>query len=848
MTTPRFPRAASALLRVAVPERWADSVAGDLEADWRARRARGGARLAAWAWVSTEAARIAARFALESAALGAEAFRRDVREASRALGRRPRFAAAAVVTIALGCGINVAAFTVVDRVLWQPWPYAAPERLVQLLGQETSPAPPARVVSSLDYEAWRDGLAGLADLAAYRVESVTLGLDGALPDTMPAAFVTPNLFDVLGVAPRQGRAFAPGEGRLGTPGVAVIADGLWRARFGARPDIIGLTIETGDRPYTIVGVAPPGLEFPAGVGLWLARASAGQSLRGLAIEFASLSVIGRLAGTLPPADAIAAIDARGPTVAAAAGRAASPVAVPLDEALVGGAAPALALGWAAVGFLLVLACANAASLLVTRTASRRRELTVRASLGASGVALARHVLAEGLVLAAAGGAAGLALAAAALRLFELAEPGTLPRLAGVSLTASSVAFAAGLSIAVALALSLVPALGAGRLAASDGARAAGLAARAGRGAGALVAGQLALSAVLLVAAGVTGWGLLRQVLRDPGYRADGLLVIPLRPDASLARSGATGTVYAPLVSRARSLDAVRAAAVTDHLPPSAAGLVVDAAIEGAPVGRGGGDAARAIGASAGYFEALGIPLVAGRGFTDDEVARAAAVAVIDETLAARAGGRAALGRRLVVAGELLDIVGIAGAARQGPLADAPGPVVYRPLASGAYATGGMTFLTELYLVARVEGDPGPVAAALRAAFDELPPVAQPRGVTTLSDRLRGSVAGPRFHAALFALLAALGAALAAIGVYGLVSSLVQAAAAEFGVRLALGAPARALVAQVLGRGLRVAVVGLAAGLALAPAAASLVANRLEGVAPAGPAIYAGVAALLLAVV
>ncbi|MEZ5418088.1 MAG: ABC transporter permease [Vicinamibacterales bacterium] len=849
MTRP-LPRLVAWLLRVTVPDQWADTVRDDVEADWQARLARGDR--SALARTLADTVQIAARFAAEGVRLAASGTARDGREAVRALTRRPRFAVAAVATLGLGFGVNIAAFAVVDRVLLQPLPYAEPQALVELRARAVdAPAADARpVVSSVDVDVWHDGLSDLVDIAAYQTETVRVrGAGSDLPVSMTAAHVTPNLFDVIGVSPSVGRAFRPDEGRRGGEGVAVVASHVWQTRFGGRPDLLGRVLEIDGRPHTVVGVAPPGLEFPPGVGVWLARHTSGEAFRGLQIEFASLRVVGRLRGAAG-AVRLAELADRGAAAARDAGRPVAPLPVPLHDAVVGGVRPALQLGWLAVGLLLLIACANAAGLLSIRAAARQRELALRLSLGASRAAVTRLVAVEACVLVAAGLVAGVALAIVALRLFGIAEPGVVPRLAGVAVSWADVAYGAGLALGAGVLLGVAPLLD------STWARGGGVAGRPGaagsdRGArggeATFVALQLAVSVVLLVAATLTTWGVARQVLRDPGFEARGVITLAIRPNPSHVDAPQHGGVYAPLVERVAAIDGVTAVAMTDHLPPEAAGLEAAVVIEGQPAADPAAQV-RTLGVTPGYFDVMGIPLWHGRSFTEAEIAAGAPVAIVDTLVARRAGTTDIVGRRLVMHGRVLEVVGVVAPARQGRLDAPPGPTVYRPMPTGAYGAGPMTFLTTTYLIARTDGDPARLASAVRSAATAPPVVVETLDLATLDDRLWASLARPRFHAAVFGSFALVGALLAALGVYALVSFVVLRLTPEIGVRLALGAPRGRLVREVFGRSLAPAGLGVAAGLAVAPATAAAIAHRIDGVADAGAGLYASVGAMLLAVV
>ena len=441
-----------------------------------------------------------------------------------------------------------------------------------------------------------------------------------------------------------------------------------------------------------------------------------------------------------------------------------------------------------------------------------------------------------------GGALGLALAAAIVRLVEATEPGLLPRLPGAQLSWASV-IASSTSLLAGLIVGVVPALRAGAVRPQGVNAPRGMALGRHRAAGLLVSAQLALCVLLLLAATMTGWGVARRVLVDPGFDPARVVILTIQPDRRVAGSG--GRVHASLLDRVRRAQGSVDAAITDHLAPADAGLSAAIAVEGRPIATSDGPTARIIGVSGGYFDAMRIPVVAGRPISDDDVARDAPVALVNASLA---GADDLVGRRLVMLGRVYDIVGVAGDVRQAAVGTAPEPTVYRPVASGAFGGGRVTFLAEMFLVARTAGAPEAMVPMLRALAAAPPERASITGASTLERRLWVSLSRPRFEAALFTLFAALGMVVAGAGLYGVVSFMVQAGAAEIGIRLVLGASPRAVVNLVVRQGLGVALAGLVAGLAMAPAAAGVVKANLEGAADAGPGVVLAVAVVLLGVV
>ncbi|MCL4818985.1 MAG: ABC transporter permease [Vicinamibacteria bacterium] len=835
-----LPRLAAALLRFGVPKHWADSVIGDLEDEWRALPAP---RWRDTAALTLEAARVATRFGAERARLSLFAAGRDLRAAARMLGRRPRFAAAALAVLGLGSAAQLAAFAVVERVLLRPLPYADPDRLIEVSAEDRLTRETSRAVSSTDFASWREGLADVAQLAAYELGRTSVRLAGS-DDARPAAVarVSPDLFEVLGVGMARGRSFTPDEGRVGAPGPAILSDETWRARFGGDPAVVGANLVVDGQTHPIVGVAPPGAEFPPGVGIWIARDPVGVALRGLRIEFASLRVVARLRGTGDPEAALARIARRGESLAAEAGRPQAPRAERLLDAIVGPVRDTLRLGWLAVALLCLVAWANASGLLLLRTLARTDELLVRQALGASPLALGRQVLAEALLLAAGGSALGLGLAALGLYGFAWAEHAAVPRLSGVAISPLAGALAAASTLVAAVGVGTLPALAAARRRAHG--RDVRVTARSAPFAAPLVALQLTVTAVLLVAAATTGWGVLRLAWRDPGFDPAEVAVATLQPDPRQARAASGASLYDPLLQRLSALPGVEAVAMADHVPPEVVGLEAPVALEGTAVG-GESAPVQLVSVTARYFVALGLPLVEGRAFTEEEVRHGAPVAIVDELFAGRAGGASVLGRRAVLSGRVLEVVGVARAARQGPPELEPQPTLYRPLGSGAFVSGAATFVSQLFVLVRGGGAEALPAqrAALAAAR-----VGEPGFVAPLEVRLADALGARRFQAGLFAAFALVGAALTIFGLYAQVSFVVEAAAREIGVRLAVGASRGQVVVRVLRRALGPAAVGAAIGLALAPGLSALLARRLPGLVEPGTWLTVAVAVALLAVV
>jgi predicted permease len=769
----------------------------------------------------------------------------DLIRAARGLRARPGFALTIVVTLALGIGANTAIFSLVDAALLRPLPFPQPDRLVAL--GEARPSGEADDVAAPTFLEWRAAARSFEGLAAWTWWGLALTGRGD-PEELLTIRAAPSLFQVLGARAALGRTFAPEEEDPGRGGVVLLSDGLWRRSFGADPGILGRTLMLDGEPRTVVGVMPRGFRFPDfDIDLWVPLGFLDYERDSRTIRM--FNVIGRLG----PGATIEAARAEMATVAA--GVAAREPAThegwgawiePASNSLVN-ASSALPLLLGAVGLVLLIACANVASLLLARGAERERDLAVRAALGAGRGRLARELLAEALVLAAVGGALGLLLSGWIVDLVRALDPEGLPGWHTVRVDGRALAFTAAASLAAALLAGLAPALRATRLdlerALREGSGKA-TSRRATRAREALAVGETALAIVLVAGAGLLLQSLLRVVKTDPGFDTRRALVATLfLPDTRYDDGASQRRFFDELLERARALPGVLAAGGVTSLPLAEVGDDYDVPYRPADRAAGADESPRADFrvATPGYFRTLGIPLLSGRDFAATDVEGTPAVAIVNRTLARRAfPGRSPLGRRLVLeqGGEELTIAGVVADVRHRGLDAEPRPEIYRPLGQRAYST--------LTVVLRTAGPPLALAEPLKREVLGLDPGLPISVLTTMEALASESVGGRRVDAVLLGGFAALALLLAALGIHGALAGAVAGRTREIGVRMALGAARARVVRDVVGRGLALAGLGFLLGLPAAVTLAALLGGMLYGVGPADVTTHAAAAGVLLA--
>jgi len=772
--------------------------------------------------------------------------RGDLRQAIRGLWRRPVLAAVVVATAALGIGANALTFSIVHAVLIRPLPLPEPERLVHATG--SFPANDRAGVSPPDYLDYRARLRSFSGLSATLSQELQIAGGGERAALVRGWNVSHEIFETLGVAPLLGRGFRAEEETDGRGHVVVVSYGLWQSRFGGRHDVLGSTLMIGGVPHEIVGVMPPGFAVTEPVEIWkpLPFGIPDTSVR----RFHFLRLIGRLAPGVDRASAQAEVNAVAAALEAAypdSNEGWSLALRPLrDEVVRRVDEPLLALT-AAVGLLLLIVCTNLAGVLLARHAARGGEVALRAALGASRWRLARLVLVESLVLASLGGLGGLGLAWGGLALFKAMADPRMPRLHEIGLDASVLGFAGAVTLLAGLLFGLAPALRArradlaGALHSLGGRSSDSLGSR--RLQAGLVVAQVALSLVLLIGAGATLQSLARLHAVDPGFVGERVVTASWSlPRTGYEEPGSWRGFYDALLERVRDLPGTVAAGAIDGLPLASANDT-EVYPEGRPPERQADRTyAQVRSATPGYFEALSIPLLAGRGFESRDDGDHEGVAVVSASLARRLfGAEGAVGRRMSVdLGEPVgvEIVGVVGDVHNFSLAAPADEGVYLPFAQQPGSRMSVVLRTGL--------SPADALESLRALGSELAPGIPTSQDTALDALVDASTAIDRWRAIGIGAFATLALALAALGLYGVLAQAVQRREREMGVRAALGASPRQIRNLIVSEGLRLVAAGVALGLPFAAAAAVVAERSLYGVRASEPAPFVAVAGLLLA--
>jgi putative ABC transport system permease protein len=794
----------------------------------------------------------------------------DARYAVRTLWKSPGFAAVAIVTLALGVGAATSIFSVVDAVLLRALPYPNPQQIVRIWekapdGHRMNLADP----NFNDFRTENDTFAAMASYSEMR-SSVSGGTE---PARVHIAAVSSAFFTVLGVEPARGRAFAPDEQRLHGAPAAIVSDDYWRRYLAGAPDLSGLHVRFDGADFSIVGVMPQGFDFPAGVAVWIPRerypdepSRTGHNWRG----------IGRVRDGVAIAQARANLSAIARRIKDRFGKdadLADAAVVPLADALVGDVRTALLTLLGAVGLLLCVACANVAGLLLARTSARRKELAVRAALGAGRGRLVQQLLAESFVLALAGGALGILIAAWAVGVLPAILPPSLPRQQGIGIDMPVLLFALVAIILMALSLGLFAAWRAGtgdlQNALTSGSRGYAGGGATQRFRGVLVIGEIATTLVILIGTGLLGRSFLRLVSTSPGFQTQNLITVEFSLPGPSGQAGMNQAVVVrqvhlvdDLVARLRAIPGVAAVGLAGALPVAAGDnladgnfLILDGRRPPADFSEFGrmarnpaqvGHAEYCVAGEA-YFRTLGIPLVRGRIFGKDDEWHATHVAVISESLARRRWpNQDPIGRAIDFGnmdGNLkpLTIVGVVADVRASGLDMPPGPVVYVD-----YRQRGFNGNASPTILMRSAAPTRDVVSAARGIFRELAPDV-PAKFSTFVDELGGWLAARRFLLLLVGVFAAVALILAAVGIYGVVAFSVARRTQEIGIRMALGAQRRGVLRLIVGEGARLAGAGVAIGVVVSLAVTRVVSSLLFEVSATDPLTFAGVSVLLMVV-
>jgi predicted permease len=770
----------------------------------------------------------------------------DLRLALRTLARSPGFAAAIILITAVGIGAVTTMFSVLRGVVLQPLPFPQPDRLVALDAVTDTGA--INSLSALDYFDYRDQCPAFESLAARSVwQPGRTVLGRGEPERVTTSKVSGNYFRTLGVRLAAGRAFAPEEEIAGGRNAVVIGHRFWQEKFGGDPDAVGRTLALDGAVYDIIGVTPADFDYPSGVQLWLPLQRGGHDESGRGNN--NFVALGRLAAGADLTRAqsqVAVVAARIAAADPAEKRGWTATLTPLHEKLFGGVRPTMLMLMGATLLVLLIACANLSSLLLARALARQGEMAVRLSLGASPATVARQLLVESIAGIALGAAAGIGCAHFGLRAIKTFGPSDIPRLASAHIDGGVLVVAILATALAAIGASLVPALRMSRLNLAihlrSGSRATG-----GRGQlilrRVLVAAQMALSLILLVVTGLLLQSALRLQRVPPGFDPAGLLAVNVQIPDPGGSAAQVQLRFQTLLERLRHLPGVVQVAGADQLPP--AGGPWNGVHRGDRPPQSSSDLVPATRRTVtpGFFQAMRIPLLAGRDVAPTDARGSPPVTVISQALARRLfPGENPVGRILTLPwgdGIPLQIVGVAGDVRDFGVAAEFRPAFY--LADAQLGSGAPM----LRLVIRTGGEPRALLPSVRAAVRGLEKDAVLFSAGTMTDRLSQTMARNRFSVALNGVFAAMAVFLAAFGLYGLMAFLVGRRAHEIGIRVALGAQRANIYRLVLGQGLVLALAGILGGAAVALAATRFLGRELYGIGATDPLTFL-LAALLLA--
>jgi len=778
---------------------------------------------------------------------------RDVKFALRGLAKHPAFTAIAVVTLALGIGGSTSIFTVVNAALVRGLPYKSPDRLYHIWEQVPKQEFPKREFSYPDYQDYQQNNV-FEGLAAYTGGGAILSGQGD-PESLNAPRVNAAFFSVLGVDPLLGRTFQSGEDTQGGPKLTVLTYALWQRHFGADPNIVGRALTLNGESYTVIGVLPASFQFalrPADLFLpyqptqnqLTRRYMHGTNLIGrlkpgkTADE--AQSELNLIAGRIEQQfnDSHAGVKAR---------------VVPLQEEIVGNVRPILLVLLGAVGFVLLIACANVASLLLTRSLARQKEVAIRSALGASRWRVIRQLLTESILLSLAGGVAGLLIAfwgvPALVAVLPQSQLNAMPFLKSLNIDASILAFSFGLSLLTGLFFGLAPALQSSKLDLNEALKEGGRQTSAGSGhrlRSAMVVSEIALAVVLLIGAGLMMKSLLRLLQTNIGFQTENLLTMTvIVPPSKYTEVNQQINFNDQLRQRVQALPGVAAAGTVNILPVNS-GNTTRFIIDGDPIPAPGKETEANIRTvSDDYFKTLGVPLLAGRMFDERDTNDKPGVVIIGKTIADRMfAGRDPVGRLLKyssIQGQGDLIVGVVGDVKITGIDEALRPVLYYP-----FRQSSSTFAN---LVARTNTDPNALAAAIRSEVRNLEPDAAILNVRTMDEMIAQTPASfmRRFPALVISIFAGIALLLASIGIYGVVSYSVSQQTHYIGVRMALGASPSDILKMILKQGLLLALLGVGIGVGAAFGLMRLLSTLLYQVSATDVSTFAIVTGTLFAV-
>lgn len=783
-------------------------------------------------------------------------FLQDLRYGIRMLAKSPAFTIVAIVTLALGIGANTAIFSVVNAVLIRPLPYKEPERIVMVWEDNRARSRHQNVVSPANFQDWQEQNSVFEEMVAFIDIPINLtGTDS--PEELSAQNVTFNMFSMLGVSASLGRTFLSEDSKPESSNVVILSYGLWARRFGSDPGVIGNTISLNANPYTVIGVMPPDFKFfikqssfsGRQADLWMplrltpqTRIRRGRSLSaaarlkdGVTLEQARSemnTIAARFEEQYPDFNKNWGVNL-----------------VPLHSQLAGEIRPALLVLLGAVGFVLLIACANVANLLLARAAARQKEMAIRSAMGAGRGRIVRQLLTESLLLACFGGLTGLALAYWGTRFLISMSPKDLLGIDSIGLDYRLLGFTLAVSLITGVIFGLAPAIQASRANINDPLKEGGRSAATSgsrRLRNVFVVTEIALAIVLLVGSGLMIRSVMRLQSVSPGFNPDNLLTVKLLlPGSRYGENHQRIGFFRQTLERVRSLPGVRSASAISFLPFAGLGAATSFKIVGQPeppAGERPVTDVRVIDPD--YFSTMGIQLLGGRNFTDQEATEARHVIIVNESLVRNYfPDEDPLGKKLIVnmMNEPVpsEIIGVVKDTKHEGLDKEPRAMVYWPHPELAYS--GMA------LVIRAERDPLNLAAAVQSevqSIDRDQPIAD---IRTMDQLLASSIARSRFSMLLLTIFAAVALLLAGVGIYGVMSYTVMQRTHEMGIRMALGARSLDVVKLVIGQGMLVALAGVAIGIAGAFGLTRLMSSLLFSVSATDPLTFAGIAVLVAVV-
>lgn len=769
------------------------------------------------------------------------------------LAKKPAFTAVAILTLGLGIGANTAIFSVVRGVLLRPLAYPEPERLLMIWMTNTKEAGARDPLSDADFRDLRDETRTCERLAAFTDSTFDLTGQGE-PERVLGIATTAEFFTILGVSASQGRTFAFGDDVRGSERIVVIAHGLWQRRFGGTPDVVGKRVILNGIPRTIIGVMPADFRFPP-QGVSRGEAEVWVLMQDVAPTRRGPYYLWGLARTRSGVELVAAqseLRAIGQRVVQAhplTNAETTFAAQPLKEALVGDMRQVLLVLLGVVTLILLIAASNVANLLLARTVEREKEFAVRVALGAGRGHIVRQLLTESLCLSFAGGAFGLMLARWGVDALVALSPENMPRMNEVRIDTMVLGFTWLVTVLSGVLFGLFPALHpliSLNESLKEGGRSGGGGRRRQSTRQLLIVTEVALCFVLLVGAVLMLNSFSRLVRTSPGFTPQNILSAHLSlPGSRYPKNEQVNGFYSQLIERARAIPGVESAGIGISLPPHQLSITDNFTVAGvsAEAGRAA-PSAPLLFVSAGYFEALGVPILRGRNFDERDSASAPPVVLINKTLEQRYfPNQDPIGKRMKIGGperpdnRWMEVVGVVGDVKFNGLAAEPPPTYYLPYQQASW--------NSTYLVVSSRTSPQRLSGAIRAAVWSLDKDLPVRSVLSMEDLIASSVEEPRFRALLLTLFGALALALATVGMYGALSCDVAQRLHEMGVRMALGAQRRDILRLVLKEGMTWTLLGLAFGIACALALTRLISKLLYGVSVTDPIIYVTASAVLV---